>query len=45
MIEVAFLSNSSDRNKLKQEYYLNNLSDAIFRGISKYINSQVRAND
>ncbi len=45
LIEVAFLSNSSDRKKLKQEYYLNNLSDAIFRGISKYINSQVRAND
>ena len=40
LIEVAFLSNKSDREKLKMESYLMNISNAIFRGISYYMNSQ-----
>ncbi len=41
LIEVAFLSNRSDREKLKQDAYISRISNAIFRGISFYISSSL----
>jgi len=40
LIEVGFVSNVGDRDKLKSTIYLNRITNAIFRGVSIYINSK-----
>jgi len=37
LIEVAFLSNPYEENKLRKEEFLNKVAYAIYRGISKFI--------
>lgn len=36
LIELAFISNPTDRDKLKSEYYQEKFADAIYKGIVQY---------
>jgi len=37
LVEIAFLSNSEEEKKLQDDAFLNNVADAIYTGISRYI--------
>lgn len=37
LVEIAFLSNPIEENKLQEEAFLDNVADALYTGISKYI--------
>lgn len=37
LVEVAFLSNSTEEKQLQEEQFLERVADAIYQGISKYI--------
>jgi N-acetylmuramoyl-L-alanine amidase len=37
LVEIAFLSNPIEENKLQDEAFLDNVADALYTGISKYI--------
>ncbi|MCX6583095.1 MAG: N-acetylmuramoyl-L-alanine amidase [Candidatus Aminicenantes bacterium] len=37
LVEIAFLSNSDEEKKLQDDVFLNNVADAIYTGISRYI--------
>lgn len=37
LVEIAFLSNSEEEQKLQDDTFLNNVVDAIYTGISRYI--------
>lgn len=39
LIECGFISNRDELIKLKDEIYVNKLSDAIYKGVCKYLNS------
>ncbi|MDQ1352880.1 MAG: N-acetylmuramoyl-L-alanine amidase, partial [Acidobacteriota bacterium] len=39
LVEIAFLSNSDEEQKLQDDAFLNNVADAIYTGISRYIHN------
>jgi N-acetylmuramoyl-L-alanine amidase len=44
LVEVAFLSNSSEEKKLQNDEFLNNVTSALYTGIAKFISSYNNAN-